>query len=93
MKEKDMAEALRGKDGMVKYFGCFQSSETHDESTTQYYNLVLELGKMDLSEAFKAHSPPMSPKGVWDFWDQLKDISDALESIHKIIIDNLNYNV
>ena len=87
-----MAEALKDPDGMVQYLGWFQSTETKDGSATPHYNLVLELGEMDLLEVFSVHSPPMSPATLLNFWERMRHICFALKSIHQLMLDHTNYN-
>lgn len=88
-----MVNALRDKDGMVRYFGWFPSYETQGDQTIECYNLVLELGEMDLSEAFRKHIPPMSPNDILVFWERMRDVSFALNSIHTLKMDDLSYNM
>ncbi len=88
-----MATALRDQDGMVKYFGWFQSHETQNGLSVVCYNLILELGDMDLSEAFQKHLPPTSPLEIKEYWERMNDLLFALKEIHTLDLDGLSYNM
>ncbi|KAK7753926.1 hypothetical protein SLS62_004024 [Diatrype stigma] len=93
VKERVMAEALKDEDGMVRYFGWFRSYEVQDDQSIECYNLVLELGEMDLSEAFQKYLPPMSPDGILAFWERMGGLALALNAIHTLSKAKLRYNM
>jgi hypothetical protein len=90
-REKAATKALKDEDGIVRCFGWYQTSVSPDDSSDQFFNLVLELGEMDFYRAIMNRSPPTLPDEIRAFWQSMLDIACSLKSIHQLIIHNTRY--
>ena len=79
-REVEAFKGLSNQPGMVKYFGCYSHNHGHGKQT---HNILLELGKMDLSEYFRKLHPPKQRSEIAWFWQSLYKIAEAIQSIHE----------
>ena len=88
--EKNAYIALVKNEGMVRYFGEYRYEESQSslEATSSRigltYNMILELGELDLDDYFAEVPPPVLQADIEDFWENMADIANALGSIHNL---------
>lgn len=73
--------ALRGlseEGDMVKYFGCY----SYQDGGRKTYNLILELGDMDLAEYFRQQTPPELGVDIVETWKWMSTIVRSIQKIH-----------
>ncbi|KAI1339834.1 hypothetical protein F5Y15DRAFT_415753 [Xylariaceae sp. FL0016] len=89
-REKQIFTSLGQQEGLIQYMGWYSVADNMDQPLM---NLVLEFGDFDLYTAISSEAPPVSPSEIKGFWSGMLDISRALEAIHKLSIDGIDYNV
>ncbi|EXJ79744.1 serine/threonine protein kinase [Capronia epimyces CBS 606.96] len=84
--EKVAFKGLRGQPGMVQYLGDYVFEEIPNEPESWTYNILLELGELDLDEFFAdQHSyPPVRTPEIIAFWSALFKVAEAIKRLHNL---------
>ena len=83
--ERSAFSGLSGNEGMVKCLFTYSqvgAKSPVDESASESFHLVLELGELDLHQYFHYYLPPVFPTDQSDFWSQLFLVAHATKNIH-----------
>ncbi|KAH6672834.1 hypothetical protein B0J14DRAFT_700840 [Halenospora varia] len=86
--EKKALRGLSKEEDMVKYFGCY----SYKDGGRQTYNLILELGDMDLAEYFRQQNPPELGVDIVETWKWMSTIVRSIQKIHKFSHDTGEYD-
>ena len=78
--------ALREKEGMVKYLGNFWRDEMdgQEQTSKRTYHILLEFGSCDLTDYFVQYFPPLFPADGYEFWNDLCKVVETVKGIHTI---------
>jgi hypothetical protein len=79
--EIDAYKGLTNVPGMVKYLGCYVHHDGHGERT---FNILLEMGNMDLWDCFSNEYPPVLLSDIAKFWQAILKIATVIQSIHEL---------
>ena len=80
-READAYTGLTNVPGMVKYLGRYAHHDGHGQRT---FNILLEMGDMDLWDCFSKEYIPVLLSDITKFWQAIYKIAKVIYSIHEL---------
>jgi hypothetical protein len=89
-KEVKTFRALDTQDGMIRYYGCYESI---NESGQPTFGILLEYADFDLNGAISEEEPPVTPAEIKSYYESMHELAATLTNIHHLDINGRKYDL